>query len=187
MSPEAKWLERLADEAVARGITDVTYDYAETAIGRLLIARSDEGVCRVAFAEEQADSVLDELAGGIGARVVRSKASLEEVNRGVSTYLEGAAVALDFPVDLALTHSDFRRAVLARLRAVPRGAVVTYGELAGRTGHPRAARAVGSACATNPVPIIVPCHRVVPAGGGVGSYGGGPDRKRFLLELEGAL
>jgi methylated-DNA-[protein]-cysteine S-methyltransferase len=187
MSPDQKWLERLAAEAVARGLTDVTYDFVETSIGRLLIARSDDGVCRVAFAEEEPDAVLDELAGGIGARIVRSPASVDEVGRALAGYLDGTTAALDFPVDLALTHSGFRREVLSELRAVPRGAVVTYGELAGRTGHPRAARAVGTACATNPVPIIVPCHRVVPAGGGVGSYGGGPERKRFLLHLEGVL
>ena len=91
------------------------------------------------------------------------------------------------PVDLSLVRSDFRRAALQTLRAeVGPGDVLTYGALAARIGHPRAARAVGSACATNPVPLIVPCHRVVPGSGGVGSYGGGPERKRRLLAHERA-
>jgi methylated-DNA-[protein]-cysteine S-methyltransferase len=187
MTPTDVWMERLATAAVERGLADVTYDRVDTSIGKLLIARSDEGVCRVSFAEEGVDEALDELAGIVGPGVVRSHAALGEVGGAVVKYLDGEPVSLDFPIDLSLTHSPFRRHVLEELRGVRRGEVVTYGDLAIRSGAPRAARAVGSACATNPVPIIVPCHRVVPAGGGVGSYGGGPKRKQFLLELEGAL
>ncbi len=124
---------------------------------------------------------------GIGGRVVRSATETQMVRDALAAYLEGDPTELSFPVDLSLMHSGFRRTVLEHLRKVGRGHVITYGELARRAGSPRAARAVGTACATNPVPLIVPCHRVLPSGGGVGNYGGGPEKKVFLLELEGAL
>lgn len=187
MSPTKEFLERLSTAAVDGGLTDVTYDFVVTPIGRLLVATTDRGVCRVAFQQEDSEPVLDQLASEIGARIVRSSANTEVVREALAAYLEGEQVDLTFPVDLRLTRSQFRRTVLELLRKIGRGQVVTYGELAQRAGIPRAARAVGTACATNPVPIIVPCHRVLPAGGGVGNYGGGPDRKLFLLELEGAL
>jgi methylated-DNA-[protein]-cysteine S-methyltransferase len=111
------------------------------------------------------------------------------VREALQAYLDGEREAdLELPYDLRLVRSPFRRAVLEALhRDVHRGETIRYGELAARAGNPRAARAAGTACATNPVPIVVPCHRVLPAGGGVGSYGGGPPRKVALLELEGAL
>ena len=186
MSPTKEFLDRLSTAAVDEGLTDVTYDFVITPIGRLLVATTDRGVCRVAFQQEDSEPVLDELASEIGARIVRSSTNTETVRQALAAYLEGDDVDLTFPVDLRLTHSQFRRTVLELLRKIGRGQVVTYGELALRAGTPRAARAVGTACATNPVPIIVPCHRVLPASGGVGNYGGGPDRKVFLLELEGA-
>lgn len=187
MSPTKEFLDDLAAAAVDGGLTDVTYDFVMTSIGRLLVATTDRGVCRVAFQQENADPVLDNLAAELGARVVRSPANTEVVRQRLAAYLEGDPVDIDFPVDLRLAHSPFRRTVLEHLRKVVRGQVVTYGELAKRAGTPRAARAVGTACATNPVPIVVPCHRVLPSSGGVGNYGGGPDKKVFLLELEGAL
>ncbi|MGH2750372.1 MAG: methylated-DNA--[protein]-cysteine S-methyltransferase [Actinomycetota bacterium] len=187
MTPSTEWLDSLASAAVAEGLTDVTYEFVATPIGRLLVATTNQGVCRVAFQQEDAAPVLEELAWKIGSRVVRSRTETESVRRALAAYLEGDPVELAFPVDLSLTHSSFRRTVLEHLKRVGRGHVVTYGELARRAGAPRAARAVGTACATNPVPIIVPCHRVLPSSGGVGNYGGGPERKVFLLELEGAL
>jgi len=103
----------------------------------------------------------------------------------LSEYLEGDATTLSLPVDLRLAHAPFRRAVLEQLREVPRGSTVSYGELAARAGRPKASRAVGTACARNPVPIVVPCHRVLPGTGKLGNYAGGPARKRVLLGLEG--
>ena len=105
------------------------------------------------------------------------------MTRSASTSRAGACSTL--PVDLRLTHAPFRRAVLEQLREVPLGSTVSYGELAARAGNPRAARAVGTACARNPVPIVVPCHRVLPGTGKLGAYAGGPERKRTLLDLEG--
>jgi methylated-DNA-[protein]-cysteine S-methyltransferase len=187
MSPSTEFLDRLASAAVAEGLTDVTYEFVSTPIGELLVATTEQGVCRVAFQQEDPSGVLDELAWSIGGRVVRSANETQQVRDALAAYFEGDPADLAFPVDFSLMHSSFRRTVLEHLRNVGRGHVVTYGELARRAGSPRAARAVGTACATNPVPLIVPCHRVLPSSGGVGNYGGGPDRKIFLLELEGAL
>jgi methylated-DNA-[protein]-cysteine S-methyltransferase len=187
MSPTTEFLDKLASAAVAEGLTDVTYEYMSTPIGELLVATTEQGVCRVAFQQEDPSGVLEELAWSIGGRVVRSATETQPVREALASYLEGDPTELSFPVDFSLMHSGFRRTVLEHLRKVGRGHVVTYGELARRAGSPRAARAVGTACATNPVPLIVPCHRVLPSSGGVGNYGGGPERKVFLLELEGAL
>jgi methylated-DNA-[protein]-cysteine S-methyltransferase len=187
MSPNTKFLERLAAAAVAEGLADVTYEFVATPIGELLVATTDKGVCRVAFQQEASLPVLEDLAWQIGGRVVRSASETQPVREALAAYLEGDPADLEFPVDFTLMHSDFRRTVLEHLRKVGRGHVVTYKELARRAGSPRAARAVGTACATNPVPLIVPCHRVLPSSGGVGNYGGGRERKVFLLELEGAL
>ena len=187
MTPTTTWQERLASEAVDRGLAEVTYAHVDTPIGRLLVAQSNQGVCRVAFPEEQTDEVLAEIARAVGPRIVRSDAATGAVRAAIAGYLTKSSATIDCPVDLSLMRSPFRRAVLDELRKVRRGGVVTYGELAARAGRPGAARATGTACALNPVPIVVPCHRVLPSTGGVGSYGGGPERKRFLLALEGAL
>lgn len=187
MSPSTEFLDKLASAAVAEGLTDVTYEFVSTPIGELLVATTEQGVCRVAFPKEDPGEVLEELAWNIGGRVVRSTTETQRVRDALGAYFEGDPAELAFPVDLSLMHSGFRRTVLEHLMKVGRGHVVTYGELARRAGSPRAARAVGTACATNPVPLIVPCHRVLPSSGGVGNYGGGPEKKIFLLELEGAL
>jgi methylated-DNA-[protein]-cysteine S-methyltransferase len=185
MTPTTEWLEQLAAAALEQGTAEVTYAHVDTPIGRLLIAQSQRGVCRVAFPEEETDEVLEEIARGIGPRIVRSERATAPVRAAVHDYLAGSTTGIDYPVDLTLMRSPFRRAVLKELSTVARGRVVTYGRLAALAGRPRAARAAGTACALNPVPIVVPCHRVVPSGGGVGSYGGGPERKRWLLGLEG--
>jgi methylated-DNA-[protein]-cysteine S-methyltransferase len=187
MTVSAELLDRLASSAVREGLADAVYTRLPTPIGTLLIVQGERGVVRVGFPEEREDELLAQVAGAVGARIVASDHELAATRAVFSEYFEGTDERLDLPVDLALVRSDFRRAALAELRAgVGPGAVVTYGTLAARIGHPRAARAVGSACATNPVPIVVPCHRVLPGSGGVGSYGGGPDRKRALLAHEGA-
>jgi methylated-DNA-[protein]-cysteine S-methyltransferase len=181
-------LEALAASAVREGLADGVFTRVATPIGRLLVVQGPRGVVRVGFEEEPEDAVLSQVAAGLGPRLVASDAETSVVRDALSAYLEGDDERLQVPVDLGLVRAPFRREVLETLhRDVGRGQVVTYGALAARSGHPRAARAVGSACARNPVPIVVPCHRVVPGGGGVGSYGGGPARKRALLELEGVL
>jgi methylated-DNA-[protein]-cysteine S-methyltransferase len=187
MTLPARFLDELASAAVREGLADAVYTRIDTPIGKLLVVQGPRGVVRVGFPEEPVDALLAQVAAGVGPRIVASDRELAATRDIVAAYFEGDDERLDLPVDLSLVRSDFRRTALQTLRdEVGPGDVVTYGTLAARIGHPKAARAVGSACATNPVPIIVPCHRVLPGSGGVGSYGGGPDRKRRLLAHEGA-
>ena len=179
-------LENVAAAAWDEGLADAVYAVADTSIGPLLVVETHQGVCRIGFPEEPEDRVLAAIAETLGPRIVRSERLTGETNEQLAAYLEGDLDRFARPVDLSLVHAPFRKIVLDRMLQIPRGEVATYGELARRAGKPRAARAAGTACATNPVPIIVPCHRVVPDSGGVGNYGGEPERKWFLLGLEGA-
>ena len=181
-------LESVAAAAVREGLADAVFTRLRTPIGRLLVVQGSHGVVRVGFEEEPEDHVLAEVASRLGPRIVGSDRELADTREMLEAYFEGEADPHGLPVDLALVAAPFRRAVLETLHdSVAQGEVVTYGALAGRAGNPRAFRAAATACARNPVPIVVPCHRVVPAAGGIGAYGGGPERKRALLELEGAL
>ena len=199
------FLDRLASAAVREGLADAVYTTLSTPIGPLVVVQGAGGVLRIAFEGEPLDHTLARVAAGVGPRIVQSDRELAATRDTLSAYLEGRAVTagagvllsavdaavaphgLELPVDLSLVHGPFRRAVLETLhREVHRGEVVTYGALARQAGNPRAVRATGTACATNPIPIVVPCHRVLPASGRLGAYGGGPERKRALLTLEGA-
>ncbi|MBK7720819.1 MAG: methylated-DNA--[protein]-cysteine S-methyltransferase [Austwickia sp.] len=173
----------LATQADARGDLDVAYRVVDSPIGPLLLAATPIGLCRVAFEIEDHEGVLDELAAQIGARVLRSAIRLDGVARALADYFAGTTQALPTTLDLRLTHG-FRRRVLERLALVGYGERMGYGELAAAVGSPRAARAVGTACATNPIPLVIPCHRVVRSDGGYGAYRGGEPAKRFLLEFE---
>jgi methylated-DNA-[protein]-cysteine S-methyltransferase len=179
-------LESVAAEAVREGLADAIFTRLPTPIGRLLVVNGPSGLVRIAFESESEDAALAEVARVLGPRVIGSDRELASEREALSEYFEGDAAELSLPVDLRLAEAPFRRAVLEKLREVPRGQTVSYGELAARAGNPRAARAVGSACARNPVPIVVPCHRVLPGTGRLGNYAGGPERKRVLLDLEGA-
>ena len=188
MSPlSEQFLDRLASAAVQEDLADAVYTTLPTPIGPLVVVQGRQGVVRIAFEGEPLDRTLATVAAGVGPRIVHSDRELAETRDAISAYLEGDEHRLELPVDLSLVAGPFRRAVLETLhREVHRGEVVTYGALARQAGNPRAVRAVGTACATNPVPIVVPCHRVLPASGRLGAYGGGPERKRVLLALEGA-
>jgi methylated-DNA-[protein]-cysteine S-methyltransferase len=184
------FLDALASAAVREGLADAVFSRLSSPLGRLLLVQGPGGVCRIAFAEEPEDVTLAEVAARLGPRVVASDAELGPVRDALSEYLEGgsAAALADVPVDLRCVSSPFRRTVLETLRReVGPGATTAYGALAARAGFPRAARAVGTAMARNPVPLVVPCHRVLPGSGGIGGYGGGVERKRALLQLEDAL
>jgi methylated-DNA-[protein]-cysteine S-methyltransferase len=165
-----------------QGLIDVAVSTVESPVGDLLVAVSERGVVRLAFDPVH---VLDDLAARISPRVLEAPARLDLVRRELDEYFEGRRREFDMAVDLSLA-SGFRREVLEATARIPVGHVKTYGALAAQVGKPRAARAVGNAVGSNPVAIVVPCHRVVPAGGGVGNYGGGPERKAFLLDLEHA-
>jgi methylated-DNA-[protein]-cysteine S-methyltransferase len=181
-------LEAVASAAVREGLADAVFTRLDTPIGRLLVVQGPRGIARVAFEEEADDAVLADIAAELGPRVVASDRELAVARDTISAYLEGEGDTLDLPVDLELVHAPFRRAVLETLHdTVGRGEVVTYGALAERSGRPKAFRAAATACARNPVPLVVPCHRVLPSGGGIGNYGGGPARKEALLRLEGVL
>jgi len=182
-------LESLASAAVAEGLADAVFTRLRTPIGRLLVVQGPAGLCRIGFEEEPEDRALAEVAARYGPRIVASDAELAAVRDALAAYLEGDGTDLrDLRVDLSLVPTPFRREVLETLRReVGPGDTTRYGALAARAGRPKAARAVGTTMATNPVPLVVPCHRVLPGSGGIGAYGGGPERKRALLELEGAL
>ena len=180
-------LESVAAAAVREGLADAIFTRLNTPLGRLLVVEGPDGLIRIAFPGEPEDHVLAEIAAALGPNVIGSDRELAAQRDALSEYLEGGTTSIDLPVDLRLMATPFRRAALEKLREVPRGTTVSYGQLAARAGNPKAARAVGTACARNPVPIVVPCHRVLPGTGRLGSYGGGPERKRALLELEGAL
>jgi methylated-DNA-[protein]-cysteine S-methyltransferase len=179
--------ECVAAAAVRERLADALFTRLPTPLGRLLVVQGPDGIVRIAFPGEPDDAVLAEVAADLGPRILGSDRELAGERDAISAYLEGDTAVLDLPADLRLMHAPFRRAVLETLRAVPRGETITYGALAARAGNPRAYRAAGTACARNPVPIVVPCHRVLPGTGGLGNYGGGPERKRALLELEGVL
>jgi methylated-DNA-[protein]-cysteine S-methyltransferase len=180
-------LESVAAAAVREGLADAIYTRLNTPLGRLLVVQGPKGLVRIAFEGEPEDRVLAEVVSALGPNVIGSDRELAVERDALSAYLEGDTTVLQLPVDLRLTVAPFRHAVLEKLREVPRGQTVSYGELAARSGNPKAARAVGTACARNPIPIVVPCHRVLPGTGRLGNYGGGPERKRVLLELEGVL
>ena len=176
--------ERFRHAAAEEGLLDAAYDLFDSPIGALLVASSERGVCRISFNPEP-ERELDQLAAAVGTRVLRSPRRLDEARRELDEYFEGERTSFALPVDLALAGA-FQRAVLEELARVPYGETTTYGSLAARVGKPRAARAVGGAMNRNPIPIVLPCHRVVGSTGTLVGYGGGLDRKRALLELEGA-
>lgn len=176
---------RLAVEAAAEGVLDVAYRTLDTVLGPLLLAATDAGLVRVAFATEDHDAVLARLAQRVSPRILRAPARLDLAAGQITEYLAGQRRTFDLPLDLRLA-TGFRREVLDHLPAIPFGRTESYAEVAAATGRPRAVRAVGTACATNPVPLVLPCHRVLRSDGSLGEYLGGPEIKRRLLELEQA-
>jgi methylated-DNA-[protein]-cysteine S-methyltransferase len=177
--------ESLIAAAAAANLIDVAYRTIDSPVGKLLLAATERGLVRVAFDREDHDLVLVGLADKISPRVLISPSRLEDATRQLSEYFAGIRKTFALEVDLSLV-SGFRRAVLAHLPAIDYGRTESYSEVALAAGSPRAVRAVGTACATNPIPIVVPCHRVVRADGSFGGYRGGPAAKGLLLQLERA-
>lgn len=183
VSPEAD--RRFRDAAAAAGLLDVAYDVVDTPLGPLLVARSQRGFCRIEYDPEPEHDV-EVLARRFGARVLRAPRAVDAARRQLEEYFEGRRRRFELPLDVR-TAAPFGRRVLEELALVPYGQVTTYGSLAGRAGRPRAARAVGTIMNRNPIPIVLPCHRVVGATGALVGYGGGIERKAELLRLEGAI
>lgn len=177
--------DQLAAAAETEGVLDVAYRTLDTAIGSLLIAATDRGLVRVAFASEGLDSVLQSLADRISPRVLNAPARLDTVARQLDEYFAGQRRTFDVALDWQLS-SGFRSTVLHHLPEIGYGHTATYAALAQLADNPKAVRAVGTACATNPLPVVVPCHRVVRSDGSMGGYRGGADAKRALLSLEAA-
>ena len=175
----------LVDHAARAGLLDVSYRTVDSPVGPLLLAATPAGLVRVAFEREGHDEVLTQLAADVSPRILRAPARLDEVARQLDEYFAGGRHRFEVPVDLQLAHG-FRRTVLDHLRDIAYGTTASYSAVAAASGSPAAVRAVGSACAHNPVPLVVPCHRVVRSDGTIGQYLGGTDAKRMLLELEAA-
>ena len=176
---------RLVAAADRDGILDVAYRTVDTPVGTLLLAATELGLVRVAYANQGHDAALAQLAALISPRVLHAPSRLEAVVRQLDEYFAQRRRVFDVPLDLRLS-KGFRRGVLAHLPRIPYGATESYAQVATAAGSPRAVRAVGTACATNPVPIVLPCHRVVRSDGSFGGYAGGPDAKEKLLMLEAA-
>jgi methylated-DNA-[protein]-cysteine S-methyltransferase len=175
---------RFRDAASALGLVDLGYDVVSTPIGELLVGSTDRGLATISF-EADPDESLDRLARIAGPRVLRLPRSVDTVRRELDEYFVGRRRAFDLALDLR-TLPPFTISVLEQLARVPYGETTTYGALARRVGHPRAARAVGTVMNRNRIPIVLPCHRVVGSTGDLTGYAGGLDRKRTLLELESA-
>ena len=183
VSPELD--ARFRDAAAAEGLLDVAYELHDSPVGELFVAVTDRGVCEIHY-DADPDAEAERLARLFGTRVLRSPRPTDEARRQLDEYFAGSRHEFDLEIDLRPAR-DFGRAVLEQLARVPYGEVTTYGTLAAKAGRPRAARAVGTVMNRNPVPIVLPCHRVVGSTGSLVGYAGGLDRKRTLLELEGAL
>ena len=179
----ARLRARLADQADDGGMLDVAYRTMDSPIGPLLLAVTPAGLVRVAFECENHDDVLAELATAISPRVLRSSRRVDDVARQLDEYFTGRRRMFEVPVDLQLSRG-FRRAVLTHLLEIPYGQRESYTLVARAAGNPKAVRAAGTACATNPIPLVVPCHRVVRTDGTYGQYRGGPAAKHLLLTME---
>jgi methylated-DNA-[protein]-cysteine S-methyltransferase len=195
-APAAADLDRAVQGLLAQadrdGLIDVAYAFVDSPFGKLLVARTDRGVVRLKLpggrdGKVTDDETLEALATYVSPRVLEAPSRLDEERRELEEYFEGKRDHFDVPVDWSLTSSGFRSRALHAVARIPYGKTQTYAEIARAAGNDRAYRAAGTACGRNPIPLIVPCHRVVQSGGGIGNYGGGPEMKRSLLGLEGAL
>jgi methylated-DNA-[protein]-cysteine S-methyltransferase len=173
---------RLVEAAAEAGLLDVAYARVDSPLGSLLVASTPRGLVRLSYWDEE--EVLDELAEQVSPRILEAPAELDDVRRELDEYFEGRRRRFDTDVDWTLTRGFFRRVLKATAR-IPFGSVSSYRDVAAKAGNARAMRAAGNALGSNPIPIVVPCHRVVRTGGALGGYTGGLERKRFLLELEG--
>ncbi len=177
----------VAKRADAEGLVEIAYAFADTPLGAMFLAGTPRGLVRVGLPRESFDDVLSELADELSPRILELPSRVDAARRELDEYFSGRRHRFDLPLDKALITQPFRSSVLEATSEVPYGEAITYGEVAARAGNPRAYRAAGSALGANPIPIVIPCHRVVRSGGAVGEYGGGPEMKEYLLRHEGWL
>ena len=177
-------LRALPERALREGLVDVGYGYVDSPLGRLTVAATPRGLLRIAYPAGDPDLVLEELAAKVSPRLLEAPSYIDDVRRELDEYFEGRRQRFELPVDWRLTRGFVRR-VLQATANIGYGEVRTYRDVATRAGSPRAVRAAGNALGSNPLPVVVPCHRVVRTGGALGGYTGGIGRKEFLLGLEG--
>jgi len=182
----AAFRDALARRAAAAGLLDVAYATADSPLGPLMVAVTPRGVVRLSYADEDPAAQLAELAERVSPRILQSPERTDAVRRQLDEYFAGHRHGFDVPIDWRLVRG-FAGSVLRATARIPFGAISSYREVAAEAGSPNAFRAAGNALGSNPIPIVVPCHRVLHAGGGLGGYTGGLDRKRYLLRLEGVL
>jgi methylated-DNA-[protein]-cysteine S-methyltransferase len=176
---------RLAAAAQRDGFLDIAYSTVDSPVGPLLLAATEQGLVRVAYAREDHDAVLQQLADKVSPRVLHAPARLDAAARELDEYFDRTRRTFDLPLDWRLA-AGFRSTVLHHLPEIGYGQTASYATVAALSGSPKAVRAVGTACAKNPLPVVVPCHRVVRSDGAMGGYLGGPEAKRLLLALEAA-
>jgi methylated-DNA-[protein]-cysteine S-methyltransferase len=174
---------KLIEAAEHAGVLDITYGTVDTPVGTLLLIATEEGLLRVAYESEGHGAVLERVAVLVSPRILRAPARLDVVRRQFGEYFEGHRTEFDVPLDFRLS-KGFRRTVLRHLQHIDYGSTESYAEVATASGSPRAVRAVGSACSTNPLPVVVPCHRVIRSDGALGEYVGGSEVKEQLLTME---
>lgn len=178
--------ERFAARAEQEGLIEVAYAGVDSPFGPVLLAATDRGVVRLNLPVYDPDDFLARISAEISPAILESPARLDPARRELEAYFEGKLRRFSVPLDWRLIHG-FQDKVLKATAAIPYGETLSYGEVAAEAGNPRAFRAAGTALGHNPLPLLVPCHRVLRAGGDPGSYGGGPEMKKALLSLEGAL
>jgi methylated-DNA-[protein]-cysteine S-methyltransferase len=184
-SPPAGAFDRVRERALAEGLLDVAYADVDSPLGPLLAARTPRGLACLAYEDGERDALLDRLAAGLSPRVLEAPARLDDVRRELDEYFAGRREHFDVAVDLSLVRGPFGRRILEATAAIPFGAVSTYRGVAEAAGNAAAVRAAGNALGANPIPIVIPCHRVLRTGGTMGGYTGGLHRKEHLLQLEG--
>ncbi len=179
-------LNRLAERASAEGLLDVAYTTTDSPFGTLLLATTPKGLVRIGLPNQDSEELLLDLAARVSPRVLEAPAQLDEARRELDLYFAGELTEFDLPLDWRLS-KDFRRRVLRAIARIPYGQTRSYTQMATKAGNERAVRAAGTACGSNPLPLVVPCHRVLRSGGALGGYGGGLPMKEGLLRLEGVL
>jgi methylated-DNA-[protein]-cysteine S-methyltransferase len=181
-----------AAEAAARrfaesGAADVTYAVEASPLGELFVATTKRGLLEIGFHSDEVPAYLEKIAARVSPRILEAPGRLDAVRRQLDDYFAGRREDFDLPLDWSLARQGFGRRILDATARIPYGGALTYTEVAAKAGSPKAVRAAGSALGANPIPIVVPCHRVLRTGGALGGYGGGLERKRWLLEHEGLI